>query len=161
MEHRGYQDLYINKTETTPPYYRVRMGCFVNRQDALSIVDRINDSTDFKSFPVFFNSSTKTIGTKVPDPSKSGSVPPGGKKGFNIEVSNGNGVRHMAGRIGKHLSINGFRIARLTNTSHFNYPETRIFYHKGHGEDDRKMAPTSFGYQKNDSFVELKEYAVV
>jgi Flp pilus assembly protein TadD len=49
-----------------------------------------------------------------------------------IEISNGNGVRHMAKRVGAYLSSRGFVRIRLTNARHFNYPTSRIYYLDGY-----------------------------
>jgi Flp pilus assembly protein TadD len=49
-----------------------------------------------------------------------------------IEVSNGNGVRHMAKRVGAYLSSRGFVRIRLTNARHFNYTTSRIYYRDGY-----------------------------
>jgi tetratricopeptide (TPR) repeat protein len=49
-----------------------------------------------------------------------------------IEVSNGNGVRHMAKRLGSYLNERGFQRVRLTNASHFGYASTRIYYRQGY-----------------------------
>jgi tetratricopeptide (TPR) repeat protein len=49
-----------------------------------------------------------------------------------IEVSNGNGVRHMAKRLGSYLNERGFQRVRLTNASHFGYASTRIHYRHGY-----------------------------
>ncbi len=52
------------------------------------------------------------------------------RKGSGVEVSNGNGVRHMARNLGVYLTANGYRVVRLTNAPHFNYSEGRIYYTK-------------------------------
>ena len=48
-----------------------------------------------------------------------------------LEVLNGNGVRHMAREISYHLEDHGFRVNRVGNASHFNYPRTTIYYRPG------------------------------
>lgn len=47
-----------------------------------------------------------------------------------IEVSNGNGKRHMARDIGKYLRRNGFKVVRLTNEKNFNRARGSIYYQK-------------------------------
>lgn len=49
-----------------------------------------------------------------------------------IEVSNGNGVNHMARDIGRYLRSKGFNVIRLTNADHFNYREGSILCRKGY-----------------------------
>ncbi|MFO7963706.1 MAG: LytR C-terminal domain-containing protein, partial [Desulfobacterales bacterium] len=48
-----------------------------------------------------------------------------------IEVSNGNGVRRMANKVGYYLNKNGFQLMYLTNAEHFNHSETMIYYLPG------------------------------
>ncbi|MGD8703801.1 MAG: tetratricopeptide repeat protein, partial [Desulfosarcina sp.] len=45
-----------------------------------------------------------------------------------IEVSNGNGVRHMAKNVGKYLTGKGFALMYLSNADHFNHLGTSIYY---------------------------------
>jgi len=47
-----------------------------------------------------------------------------------IEISNGNGKRHMARDIGKYLRANGFKIVRITNANNFNHSRGSIYYQK-------------------------------
>jgi tetratricopeptide (TPR) repeat protein len=51
-----------------------------------------------------------------------------------VEVSNGNGVRHMARDVGRMLSSHGVRVVALTNATHFRYPVTTVYYLKGYRE---------------------------
>lgn len=55
----------------------------------------------------------------------------GGFSGI-IELSNGNGRRHMAARMKGYLEKSGVRIARLTNADHFAHAATVITYRAGH-----------------------------
>ena len=47
---------------------------------------------------------------------------------IEIEISNGNGVRHMAKNVGSHLKKRGFKVVRFTNANHFNYRKGSITY---------------------------------
>lgn len=49
---------------------------------------------------------------------------------IGIEISNGNGARHMARDMAKYLKAKGFTVVRLTNARHFNYAEGRIIFEK-------------------------------
>jgi len=49
---------------------------------------------------------------------------------IGIEVSNGNGKRHMARDMGKYLRKKGFNVVSLSNAPHFNYDSGRILYEK-------------------------------
>lgn len=48
-----------------------------------------------------------------------------------IEVSNGNGVRGMAARIGKRLGGHDYRVTRITNAASFDHTRTRIYFRDG------------------------------
>jgi tetratricopeptide (TPR) repeat protein len=48
-----------------------------------------------------------------------------------IELVNGNGISGFAKKTGKYLKEKGYRIRSLKNADHFNYQETRIYYHEG------------------------------
>ncbi len=61
-------------------------------------------------------------------------------KEAGIEVSNGNGVNHMARDIGRYLSSKGFNVVRLTNADHFNYREGSIYCRKGYCGMAREIA---------------------
>lgn len=55
------------------------------------------------------------------------------KKGEGaIEISNGNGIRGMAKKMGTYLKRRGYRIARYTNAGSFNYSKARIYYLSSH-----------------------------
>lgn len=62
------------------------------------------------------------------------------KTRIHIEVSNGNGVRHMARQVGTYLRPKGFVPMYLTNADHFNHEKTRIYYTKGYLQDAHRLA---------------------
>jgi tetratricopeptide (TPR) repeat protein len=45
-----------------------------------------------------------------------------------VEVSNGNGLRHMAKDVGSFLKRQGFNVVRLTNADHFKYARASVYY---------------------------------
>ena len=59
---------------------------------------------------------------------------------LKIEVSNGNGVRHMARRVGNYLNGKGFNLMYLSNASHFNHAGTRIYYTRGYLEEAYRLS---------------------
>jgi Tfp pilus assembly protein PilF len=67
---------------------------------------------------------------------------------IHIELSNGNGVRHMAKQVGTYLRPKGFVPMYLTNAKHFNHNKTQIFYTDGYREDALRLAETLPGTQK-------------
>ena len=54
------------------------------------------------------------------------------RREIGIEVSNGNGVNHMAREISQYLKTRGFNVVRLTNADHFNYTEGSILCRRGY-----------------------------
>jgi tetratricopeptide (TPR) repeat protein len=45
-----------------------------------------------------------------------------------VEVSNGNGARHMAKDVGNFLKRQGFNVVRLTNAEHFRHARASVYY---------------------------------
>lgn len=64
-----------------------------------------------------------------------------------VEISNGNGVRRMAARVGNYLKKKGIKVTRLTNAEHFNFGDTMIYYHWDHLQEAFKIAREIPGYQ--------------
>lgn len=65
-----------------------------------------------------------------------------------IEVSNGNGVRHMAARVRTYLQGKGRRVLRLTNAEHFGFATTLISHVPGYTEAARSVAEDMPGPQE-------------
>jgi lipoprotein NlpI len=68
-----------------------------------------------------------------------------------IELSNGNGVRHMARDMGNYLKSKGYKVTRLTNASHFRHGKTTIYYCDGYqqeAEDVAREMPTDSDMKK-------------
>lgn len=57
-----------------------------------------------------------------------------------IEISNGNGKRHMARDIGKYLKAKGFNVVRISNAKNFNQAKGSIYYQKEYRELADKIA---------------------
>lgn len=57
-----------------------------------------------------------------------------------IELSNGNGRRHMASRTRAFLNNNGVSVGRLTNAQNFSFATSTLFYREGHAERAREIA---------------------
>jgi tetratricopeptide (TPR) repeat protein len=72
-------------------------------------------------------------------PVADGSDRPDGGHAAVIEVSNGNGVRRMAGAVGNYLKRNGMRVTRLTNADHFGHARTVIYYREGYQDEARQV----------------------
>jgi tetratricopeptide (TPR) repeat protein len=50
------------------------------------------------------------------------------KDGVAIEVTNGNGVRHMARTVGDYLKKRGYRVVRFTNADSYSYSKGNVSY---------------------------------
>jgi hypothetical protein len=72
----------------------------------------------------------------------------------HVNVSNGNGINGMAGRLGKYLAREGFRIGSLTNADHFGYKKTVIFHGKGNANQAKLVAQALPG-ESQSQMVEL------
>lgn len=53
----------------------------------------------------------------------------------DLELVNGNGVTGFAKKMAKYLREKGYRIINIKNGDHYNYKETRIYFHKNLKED--------------------------
>jgi Flp pilus assembly protein TadD len=69
-------------------------------------------------------------------------------KVIDIEISNGNGVNHMARGVGNYLKNRGHKVTRLTNADHFKYNDTMIYYRRGYLHDAYRVAQEIPRYQR-------------
>jgi len=105
-----------------------------------------------QSAPVIQSTSVRTEAVKsfLPDQqilqASIEQLPP--PKEAKVEISNGNGVRRMARRVGNYLTQNGVRVVRLTNAKNFKYPQTKIYYLEGYQEAAYQLANQMPGIQK-------------
>jgi len=76
---------------------------------------------------------------------------------IKMEVSNGNGVRHMAKNVGNYLGGNGFVLYYLTNARHFRHEETKIYYAKGFLREASLLAQKLPGRQSLEEVDEIRE----
>ena len=60
--------------------------------------------------------------------------------GVCVEVSNGNGINHMARDVGDYLRKKGFRVSRVTNAGKFDVAGTCIYYEKDHAQAANLLA---------------------
>jgi tetratricopeptide (TPR) repeat protein len=88
---------------------------------------------------------------------KTESITPSVSQPIYIEISNGNGVRHMARNVGVYLNPKGFNANRLTNADHFNYPKTKIFYREGYEQDALRLAKEIPGRQEMPNLIEQNQ----
>jgi tetratricopeptide (TPR) repeat protein len=74
-----------------------------------------------------------------------------------IEVSNGNGVNGMAGRLGSYLRGKGFEVTRLANANSFSHEKTKIFYYNGHLQDVQRLLQEIPNHIDIKHIIELKQ----
>jgi Flp pilus assembly protein TadD len=75
---------------------------------------------------------------------------------IKIEVSNGNGVRHMARQVGDYLSGKGFILMYLSNARHFHHDETSITYTSGYLRDAWRLSQELPGLQSLQEVAEIR-----
>jgi len=59
---------------------------------------------------------------------------------LEIQISNGNGVRHCARRVSSYLTKKGFKVTSLKNEPRFNKLKTKIYYCDGYLQDAYSLA---------------------
>ena len=74
-----------------------------------------------------------------------------------IEVSNGNGVRHMAKQVGHFLKGKSVVLMYLSNADHFNYDRTSIYYTDGHLDEAFQLSQKLPGVQLMQQVALLRE----
>ena len=79
------------------------------------------------------------------------------KPWIKIEVSNGNGVRYMARRVGNYLRGKGFILMYLSNASHFGYEGTHIFFTRGYLREAYRLSQKLPGFQSLEEVPEIKD----
>ena len=75
---------------------------------------------------------------------------------IKIEVSNGNGVRHMARNVGDYLKGSGFILMYLSNARNFSQETTKIYYTKGYLREAYLLAQKLPGRQSFEEVSQIK-----
>ncbi|MDH3346645.1 MAG: tetratricopeptide repeat protein [Desulfobulbaceae bacterium] len=70
------------------------------------------------------------------------------KKRFAVEVSNGNGVRGMAGKSARYFRKKGITVKHITNAKHFKFQQSVVLYKEGFLREAYLMAAMIPGFQK-------------
>jgi tetratricopeptide (TPR) repeat protein len=76
-------------------------------------------------------------------------------KNVEVEVTNGNGVNRMASKVGSYLISKGLHVTRYTNADHFNFNETKIYYHDDYLQDAFNVAKHIPGLQNMEKCKEF------
>jgi len=159
LANKGYPCPYLNKVGDKNAFYRVRLGSFLDKKEADQLLSDLNQTLEKKPFIAFEDEHAKKIvlTTGKQKCFEAKNVSSTVIQLLDIEISNGNGVRHMARNVGIYLNAKGFRATRLTNAAHFNYPETKIYYQKGYRQDALRLAEDIPGPQKETNVIELNQ----
>ena len=156
LENKGYPCAYLNRVGDKNTFYRVRLGSFLDKKEADKLLSDLNQTLGNKPFIAFEDEHAKKIvlTTGKQECFDAKNVSSTVIQLLDIEISNGNGVRHMARNVGIYLTPKGFRTTRLTNADHFNYPETKIYYRKGYRQEALRLAGEIPGLQNHSNIVE-------
>jgi len=157
LTEKGYTCLYLDKVGDVRPYYRVRLGSFNDKKEPNQWIPDLIHTLGYKPFIAIEDEQAKKIlygktdcfNTKV---NETAVIQP-----IYIEISNGNGVRHMARNMGIYLNPKGFNTNRLTNADHFNYSKTKIYYQKGYEQDALRLAKEIPGRQNIPGIIEQNQ----
>jgi tetratricopeptide (TPR) repeat protein len=148
LQRSGYKASVRNwKDEEGEEWNRIIIGSFTNKEEALTFKQKIEKEYDYK--PVIVQSTTVKTGPEKLDIQEQGADREqlSSLKEIKVEISNGNGVRRMARRVGNYLKQNGVRVVRLTNANNFRYRNTKIYYLEGYSEAANHVADQIPGIQ--------------
>jgi tetratricopeptide (TPR) repeat protein len=159
LANQGYPCPYLNRVGNKNAFYRVRLGSFLDKKEADQWLSDLNHTLGNKPFIAFEDEQAKKIvlTTGKQECFYAKDVASTVIQLLDIEISNGNGVRHMARNVGIYLNPKGFRTTRLTNADHFNYPETKIYYKKGYRQAALRLAEEIPGRQEDANVIELDQ----
>jgi lipoprotein NlpI len=73
-----------------------------------------------------------------------------------IEVSNGNGVKGMASRLGSYLREKGFMVTRTKDANSFDHEKTKILYYSRHAQDVSRLLQELPGHFDKRNIIELE-----
>jgi len=154
---KGYPCPYLNKVENEMPYYRLRLGSFNNKKDADQWLSSLTRTLGYKPFIAVEDTYSEKITTEQQNCFDAATISTPALQPFYIEISNGNGVRHMAKNVRTYLNLKGFNADRLSNADHFNYPKTKIYYQEGYQQDALRLAKEIPGRQKTADVIERNQ----
>ena len=103
---KGYPCPYLNRVGNENPFYRVRLGSFIDKEAADRwLSDLMTHKLGNKPFITFEDENAKKIILSVKQECFNSKVDsPAVIHLVDIEISNGNGVRHMARNVGIYLN---------------------------------------------------------
>ncbi|MDZ7666381.1 MAG: LytR C-terminal domain-containing protein [Desulfotignum sp.] len=132
----GLDAPYVTKVDRRgpyQPYYRVRAGKYQDRDQAARRAAGIRTETPMPAY------ITQVAGTPeetdiIAESQVAGiqAKPVIIQSNADIEILNGNGVRHMARECRQYLTKQGIFVGRIANAAHFFHPRTVIYYSPGY-----------------------------
>jgi len=154
---KGYPCPYLVRVGDERPYYRVRLGSFNDKKELNRWMSDLTHTLGYEPFIAIENEQAEKILPVNLNCFNTKAIAPYVTQPLNIEISNGNGVRHMARNMGAFLNLKGFNANRLTNADHFNYPKTKIYYQKGYEQDALLLAKEIPGRQNIANIIEQNQ----
>jgi tetratricopeptide (TPR) repeat protein len=143
-QQNGVHSPYINKVDrggSYKPYYRVRAGKYLDRALAAQLAAGMQTDTPIPAYV------TQIAGTPLETEMVAAQhqvmdlqpMPVIIRSNADIEILNGNGVRHMAKRFRQYLNGQGVPVARIANAAHFFHTHTVIYYSPGYYGQARQL----------------------
>lgn len=121
----------IDRDGPFKPYYRVRAGRYLNRSRAEKITARLKADLPKTAYVTRETDASMNLQARA-DLQDTITKPVIIQTNRDIEILNGNGVRHMAKTVQEYLSGQGITVNRIANAPHFSHPRTVIYYAPGY-----------------------------
>lgn len=161
---KGYS-AHIKKSGRRKTWHTVEVGNFNTRREAEKEAIKLTSATGLKTCLTTKKAESMILvhniireSKEINNPNEDNDIKErDALSHITIEVSNGNGVRLMARRIGNHLRRKGFKEIWLTNANHFNHAKTKIYYRRGYLHDAYRVAREIPGWQNMEKGVKFKE----
>lgn len=142
-QQKGVDSPYINKVErggSYKPYYRVRAGKYSDRDRAVQLAAGIQTDTPIPAYVTQIAGTPQDTDTvaahQIADIQPKPVII---RSNADIEILNGNGVRHMAKRFQQYLNGQGVPVGRIANAAHFFHTQTVIYYSPGYYGQARQL----------------------
>jgi len=124
-----------NKRNKSPRFYKISSPAPVDTQN-----------TEKKDFVITVAELTdENSSLKITDTESQKQPPQASPDPLDIKLVNGNGITGFAKKIAKYLREKGYRIISIKNGDHFNYQETRIYFHKNLKENASLLSEQLLG----------------
>ncbi|UCF82893.1 MAG: tetratricopeptide repeat protein [Desulfobacteraceae bacterium] len=158
----------IRKVVRSKPWYMVNVGSFETKKAAEAEAVKLSRTEGLETFVYRKKAGTyesmilahSTIGEnkKTNTPYQQMNIShKNSLRDMNVEISNGNGVIHMASRVRNYLREKGFKGAWARDASHFDYEETKIYYCSGYLHDAYRLAQEIPGWQTMKKVAKFKD----